>query len=81
MRVREPMAHAPDLSGTEVCRRIRRVFTLEPFPGSGDEVIVQRGARVFLALEAVMLLTDTVLDARVEETSVEFRIAKRSGPR
>ena len=52
-------------------------FTVESRPGSGDEVIVQHGARLFLAPGAAELLTDMVIDARVEETSVEFRISKR----
>ena len=52
-------------------------FTVESLPGSGDEVIVQQGARLFLAPEAARLLTEMVLDARVDETSVEFRISKR----
>ena len=52
-------------------------FTVESLPGSSDAVIVEQGARLFLAPEAAELLTDMVLDARVEETSVEFRISKR----
>ena len=52
-------------------------FALESRPESGDEVVVQQGARLFLAPEAAPLLTDMVLDARIEETSVEFRISRR----
>jgi hypothetical protein len=51
-------------------------------PGEDDEVIAERGARVFLELEAA-LLDDKVLDASVEQNQVisRSRIRLRSSRR
>jgi hypothetical protein len=38
-------------------------------------VVEEQGARVFLEPEAAALLDDKVLDARVEQNQVAFRIA------
>jgi Fe-S cluster assembly iron-binding protein IscA len=44
-------------------------------PAEDDEVIEERGARVFLEPEAASLLDDKVLDASVDENQVAFTIA------
>jgi iron-sulfur cluster assembly protein len=44
-------------------------------PAEDDEVIEERGARVFLEPEAASLLDDKVLDASVEQNQVAFTIA------
>jgi iron-sulfur cluster assembly protein len=44
-------------------------------PAEDDEVIEERGARVFLEPEAASLLGDMVLDASVEQNRVAFTIA------
>jgi iron-sulfur cluster assembly protein len=44
-------------------------------PAEDDEVIDERGARVFLEPEAASLLEDKVLDATVEQNQVAFTIA------
>jgi Fe-S cluster assembly iron-binding protein IscA len=52
-------------------------LALATVPEPDDEVIVQQGARIFLDPETTRLLADKVLDARVEETSVDFEISER----
>jgi Fe-S cluster assembly iron-binding protein IscA len=44
-------------------------------PAEDDEVIEEHGVRVFVEPEAAALLDDKVLDARIEQNQVEFRIA------
>jgi iron-sulfur cluster assembly protein len=44
-------------------------------PAEDDEVIEERGARVFLEPEAASLLDDKILDASVEQSQVAFTIA------
>ena len=46
-----------------------------PLSAEDDEVIEERGARVFLEPEAASLLDDKVLDASVEQNQVAFTIA------
>jgi iron-sulfur cluster assembly protein len=58
-------------SGTEANLQLS-VVTL---PAEDDEVIEERGARVFLEPEAASLLDDKVLDASVEQSQVAFTIA------
>ena len=48
-------------------------------PAEDDEVIEERGARVFLEPEAASLLDDKVLDATVEQNQVAFTIADQIG--
>jgi iron-sulfur cluster assembly protein len=44
-------------------------------PAEDDEVIEERGARVFLEPEAASLLDDKVLDASIEQNQVAFTLA------
>jgi iron-sulfur cluster assembly protein len=46
-------------------------------PAEDDEVIDERGARVFLEPDAASLLEDKVLDASVEQNQVAFTIAEQ----
>jgi iron-sulfur cluster assembly protein len=48
-----------------------------PVPAEDDEVIEEKGARVFLEPEAASLLDDKILDARVEDDRVAFSIQER----
>ena len=50
-------------------------LSVVPLPAEDDEVIEERGARVFLEPEAASLLDDKVLDASVEQNQVAFTIA------
>ena len=50
-------------------------LSVVPLPAEDDEVIEERGARVFLEPEAASLLDDKVLDASVEQDQVAFTIA------
>jgi len=50
-------------------------LSVVPMPAEDDEVIEDRGARVFLEPEAASLLDDKVLDASVEQDQVAFTIA------
>ena len=50
-------------------------LSVVPLPAEDDEVIEERGARVFLEPEAASLLDDKVLDATVEQNQVAFTIA------
>jgi iron-sulfur cluster assembly protein len=50
-------------------------LSVVPLPAEDDEVIEERGARVFLEPEAASLLEDKVLDASVEQNQVAFTIA------
>jgi iron-sulfur cluster assembly protein len=48
-------------------------------PEDGDEVVENRGARLFLEPQAAELLDDKVLDARVNDSGgVEFLVAAQS---
>jgi iron-sulfur cluster assembly protein len=47
-------------------------------PAEDDEVIEERGARVFLDRDAAVLLQDKVLDARVDEGQVAFTVEDQS---
>jgi iron-sulfur cluster assembly protein len=46
-------------------------------PAEDDEVIEERGARVFLEPDASSLLEDKVLDASVEQNQVAFTITEQ----
>jgi Fe-S cluster assembly iron-binding protein IscA len=49
-----------------------------PEPEQGDQVVDEKGARVFVDAEVAMLLDDKVLDARVDEQgSAEFLVSAR----
>ena len=50
-------------------------LSVVPLPAEDDEVIEERGARIFLEPEAASLLDDKVLDASVEQNQVAFTIA------
>ena len=50
-------------------------LSVVPLPAEDDEVIEERGARVFLEPEAASLLDDKVLDASIEQDEVAFTIA------
>jgi len=50
-------------------------LSVVPLPAEDDEVIEERGARVFLEPEAASLLDDKVLDASIEQNQVAFTIA------
>jgi iron-sulfur cluster assembly protein len=50
-------------------------LSVVPLPAEDDEVIEEKGARVFLEPEAASLLEDKVLDASVEQDQVAFTIA------
>jgi iron-sulfur cluster assembly protein len=50
-------------------------LSVTPLPAEDDEVIEERGARVFLESGAASLLDDKVLDASVEQGEVAFTIA------
>ena len=53
-------------------------LSVVPLPAEDDEVIEERGARVFLEPEAASLLDDKVLDASVEQNQVAFTIADQT---
>ena len=50
-------------------------LSVVPLPAEDDEVIDERGARVFLEPKAASLLDEKVLDASVERDQVAFTIA------
>ena len=50
-------------------------LSVVPLPAEDDEVIDERGARVFLEPKAASLLDEKVLDASVEQDQVAFTIA------
>jgi iron-sulfur cluster assembly protein len=53
-------------------------LSIVPLPAEDDEVIEERGARVFLEPEAASVLDDKVLDASVQQDQVAFSIADQA---
>jgi Fe-S cluster assembly iron-binding protein IscA len=52
-------------------------LSVVPLPAEDDDVIEERGARVFLEPEAAALLDDKVLDASLVQDQVAFTIAEQ----
>ena len=50
-------------------------LSVASLPGEDDQVVEDKGARVFLGPDAAELLEDKILDARVEENQVMFTLA------
>ena len=48
-------------------------------PAEDDEVVEERGARLFLDPEAASLLEDKVLDASVQQDQLAFTLADQPG--
>jgi Fe-S cluster assembly iron-binding protein IscA len=72
----------PEASGLRITGGPASEPSLEVAPASnaepGDQVVEQAGATVFLDENAVLLLDDKVLDARVdEEGRVEFALGQQ----
>lgn len=54
-------------------------LALVPGPAESDVVLEAEGEQVFLGSEVAGFLDDKVLDARIEEGSVNFAIAPQAG--
>jgi iron-sulfur cluster assembly protein len=59
-----------DRAGTQVNFQL----SVAALPGEDDEVIEDHGARLFLEPEASSLLEDTVLDASIGPSQIEFTL-------
>jgi iron-sulfur cluster assembly protein len=55
--------------------RVNFQLSVVALPAEDDEVIDERGARVFLEPQAASLLDDKILDAMEEQNQVAFTIA------
>ncbi len=60
--------------GEQVGPQMNLQLTVASVPAEDDEVIDDRGARVFLEPEVASLLDDKVLDATVQQGQVAFTI-------
>ena len=75
----------PDGSGLRIVQQgagqeAELALTTAPEPESGDQVVEEQGARVFLEETAAQTLDDKVLDAQVDESGgVQFTLAIQPG--
>lgn len=54
-------------------------LSVAALPAEDDEVVEERGVRLFLDPEAASLLEDKVLDASVQRDQVAFTVAEQPG--